>query len=761
MAKKKIVQKKTNDSVKKQQGSANAFSMEKKKKDIKNGKPNSEMEIEKPNQQKFHGTQFSDKIFRTDYMKKFIEKGSTDYHGKCEYCNREILIDNLYDHIKSGKHRIMTKAQEIQDLDALITEINKYGALRKSKKAMKEEKNSFVEDDNQNYLEFLSYAISERLSFSQISKIGLFLKDMMKRNKLKFLIDQTFNEEEISLIARECFQKPLLEDIYKNLKTKPFSLIIDNSTVCAENFCVLQTRYCEKINFETVITHKLIKIHKLQNKSDAETMHNIIKEELLFDEEISKNLVGIVHDNASSLTGKYHGLVKKMQKEKPELFSLKDPCHCINLILKNSLGELPENLIKFVLKIHQHFKSPQRKALLSMIQKENNKRQLGLKPYIKTRWLSLGNSLNRIIEIWDSLQLYMIANIKKKNTQEDLNDIERIEVNEEEYQDSINDIDNPEDRCGMRIEIDDNEDEHDKIKAFNYEYFLNLLSDKSFHTQILFLTFITNKLNEYNVKFQSQSLEPCKVKALIQECYNLMLSFMIPSDKLDFNVDKFIKINWVNPKSQKQWFYNCNDFVKHLSEELEPELFKDLKLMNIKDQKIFYNISCAFIAKILKLIPHYFTFKKDILDLTSFLELKTTYADLKNRMIQFGKHFKILDDKNMAQFSNQIIKLQSNPNLQEYKAIAANNTLKLWDMIGEDGIELITKVVQTAQALPTTSASIEQAFSILKLFKTDKRNQLCDDSLEALMLINEEFRFNGSINITDQMKKTWLKLKMI
>ena len=80
-------------------------------------------------------------------------------------------------------------------------------------------------------------------------------------------------------------------------------------------------------------------------------------------------------------------------------------------------------------------------------------------------------------------------------------------------------------------------------------------------------------------------------------------------------------------------------------------------------------------------------------------------------------------------------------------------------MIGEDGIELITKVVQTAQALPTTSASIEQAFSILKLFKTDKRNQLCDDSLEALMLINEEFRFNGSINITDQMKKNLVKVK--
>ena len=96
------------------------------------------------------------------------------------------------------------------------------------------------------------------------------------------------------------------------------------------------------------------------------------------------------------------------------------------------------------------------------------------------------------------------------------------------------------------MKFDDNEDEHDKIKTFNYKYLNNLFSSHI----IPFLNFYDNS----------------------------MLSFIIPSDKLDFNIDQ---INWVNPKSQKQWFYNCNDFVKHLSEELEHELFKDLKLMNI------------------------------------------------------------------------------------------------------------------------------------------------------------------------------------
>jgi len=356
--------------------------------------PDQQAEEEKSNEVvwKKNPTKYSDKIFRNNYMKLFIKKGSTDYHGECIYCNRDILVDNLYDHIKSGKHRNKTDKKEHDDLDGLIKDINDYGNLKKTKKELKKEKElKGNQNDIYNYLEFLAFGMAERFSFSQISKIGLFIKNIIKDNKAGFFKNQSFDEEEISLIARNCFQKSLIEDINKKLESRPFSLIIDNSTISKENYCVLQARFLESINNETVVTNKVLKIHKLDEKSDAKTMHKIIKDRLLSNPEIERNFIGIVHDNASSLIGKYNGLVTKLQEDKSNLFSLKDPCHCFNLILKNSLSELPKRIMKFVTKIHLHFKWPQRKAILSNIQKEIDQKELTLKPYIKTKVIKSGH----------------------------------------------------------------------------------------------------------------------------------------------------------------------------------------------------------------------------------------------------------------------------------------------------------------------------------------------------------------------------------
>jgi len=200
-------------------------------------------------------------------------------------------------------------------------------------------------------------------------------------------------------------------------------------------------------------------------------MHNIIKDRLLINQEIERNFIGIVHDSASSLTGKYNGLVRKLQEDKNDLFSLRDPCHCFNLILKNSLTKLPKNIMKFVTKIHLHFKSPQRKAILSNIQKENNEKQLALKPYIKTRWLSLGSSLERLIEIWGSLKTYMEQ--RKKSI------IESSKPDEDTDQEEENNED----------EEEGEEEEIEEVKKFNYDFFFNLLSDENFYLQIRVLAF--------------------------------------------------------------------------------------------------------------------------------------------------------------------------------------------------------------------------------------------------------------------------------
>ena len=58
----------------------------------------------------------------------------------------------------------------------------------------------------------------------------------------------------------------------------------------------------------------------------------------------------------------------------------------------------------------------------------------------------------------------------------------------------------------------------------------------------------------------------------------------------------------------------------------------------------------------------------------------------------------------------------------------------------EENFKVLSKLARLAQTLPTSSAPIEQSFSIIKLLKTDLRNSLTEESLEGLIFVGEEFR---------------------
>jgi len=116
------------------------------------------------------------------------------------------------------------------------------------------------------------------------------------------------------------------------------------------------------------------------------------------------------------LTGGKIGLISLLSEEiDGYFFDLRDPCHGLSLAVSNALDCLPEEIMTFITSIHSHFMSPQRVAFLKKIQYENGKPIKKLKKYVKTRWLSLGISLDRLIEIWDSLRLYSEQIIEDKN----------------------------------------------------------------------------------------------------------------------------------------------------------------------------------------------------------------------------------------------------------------------------------------------------------------------------------------------------------
>ena len=82
--------------------------------------------------------------------------------------------------------------------------------------------------DTKNYLTFIAFAALQGLSFSQISKIGRFLRNLAKEGKLNFLRINYFDEEVISNVISECFRPTFLEELYQNLQNYPFFIQFRN-----------------------------------------------------------------------------------------------------------------------------------------------------------------------------------------------------------------------------------------------------------------------------------------------------------------------------------------------------------------------------------------------------------------------------------------------------------------------------------------------------------------------------------------------------
>jgi len=118
--------------------------------------------------------------------------------------------------------------------------------------------------------------------------------------------------------------------------------------------------------------------------------------------------MGLVTDQARSMSGKNEGLGKRISRDYPHAAISNDISHIYNLIAKHSRSSLSSDIIEAVKSISSHFGlSCQRQSKLRKIQKANECTNiLGMLNYTETRWLSLTQCINRILDLWDYLQIY-------------------------------------------------------------------------------------------------------------------------------------------------------------------------------------------------------------------------------------------------------------------------------------------------------------------------------------------------------------------
>ena len=152
---------------------------------------------------------------------------------------------------------------------------------------------------------------------------------------------------------------------------------------------------------------KLFCIIPILTSSTGETIYKLIKDNILYEEVLQENLMGIVTDEGRNFSGKNVGVGKRLKDDFKHITNVNDLSHIFNDVLKKALKAFPQSIQDVITDISAHFHySTQRCAVLREIQKEMNMSPLEILHMTKTRWLTLRNTLDRILELWPCLQSY-------------------------------------------------------------------------------------------------------------------------------------------------------------------------------------------------------------------------------------------------------------------------------------------------------------------------------------------------------------------
>ena len=154
-----------------------------------------------------------------------------------------------------------------------------------------------------------------------------------------------------------------------------------SSDTYGTSYLAISAKYLDEKESKLPI-NKLISIIPMEETSTGQVLYEKIKREILFDEGIKKNFMGVVTDEGSNMIGNEKGVSSRLQEEFPHIVSIKDFSHLYNLVFKGAMEDFPKEVLAIVPKISRHFKeSAQRRAEFFLIQKEMNLEPFGIIKY--------------------------------------------------------------------------------------------------------------------------------------------------------------------------------------------------------------------------------------------------------------------------------------------------------------------------------------------------------------------------------------------
>ena len=136
----------------------------------------------------------------------------------------------------------------------------------------------------------------------------------------------------------------------------------------------------------------------------AETLYNVVKEQLRHDNIPLENCIGFASDGAASMSGVENSLAAYLTKDRPQILIMKCLCHSAHFGGEYACRKLPRTLEHFVRNGVAFFsRSSNRQKALRDLQLEHEVPELKITSFCTTRWLTNRLSIERILDNWSVL----------------------------------------------------------------------------------------------------------------------------------------------------------------------------------------------------------------------------------------------------------------------------------------------------------------------------------------------------------------------
>lgn len=526
-------------------------------------------------------------------------------------------------------------------------------------------------------LQILMFIIEHNLPFVLIDSLVLLIKSVASDSLLVKELQMGRTK------ATETTCGILLEEsnsiISNILQTQKFSLIIDETTDISTTKCLaLIVRFYDfKIKKVRDRFLALIALNTADSKAIFEAIVNLFDSlKIPFE-----NLVGFASDNAAVMIGHFNGVKKLLLEKNPHIFSMRCICHSLHLMSSAAAKSIPHKIEILARNIYFYFShSPKKQGILKEFQENFNVKPHKILKLAGTRWLSLENVINRILEQWDPLRHFFLLTSFENETNADL---------------------------ASKISADLN----DENKFF-----------------MIFLSYILNLTNKTNLVFQSELPQIQNLIKTLSSFYKIVLSNFIKKEFI--TEENFKNINFENSSYFKD--------VKDVYVGPKAELF--LKKMNFSTKHIielkkacrnYYLILCQQCKERFDWSNRQLLALQDIDPLNLAESATTLISEFPNLVEEC--------DVDTIDFEWRSLLYQYQPFISKDLECSTfwSNVFDMKNSLNEKMFPNLTKFISALLCLPHSSASAERTFSQLTLIKTNKRNCLDVSTINAILASKE------------------------